>query len=210
MKAGTVMDRLTELAIRIQSLAQAGLAYGKDPFDLERYRELRRISTELLSAASGAPADTIEPWFCNETGYQTPKLDTRAAVLREGKILLVHEKNGTWALPGGWCDVDRSVASNTVKEVREETGLDVTPVRLVAVQDWRRHNRCNLPFGVIKTFMLCEERGGTFRENIETTEARYFAADELPENLAPEKSTREQIRLCFDAAAAPAWQTVFD
>lgn len=210
MKAGTVMDRLTELAIRIQSLAQAGLAYGKDPFDLERYAELRRISAELLSVASGVPTDTVELSFCNETGYQTPKIDTRAAVFRDGKILLVHEKNGTWALPGGWCDVDESVASNTVKEVREETGLVVTPSRLIAVQDWRRHNRCNLPYGIVKTFVLCEPLGGAFCENTETTETRYFARDELPEGLAAEKTTAAQIHLCFDAAADPAWQAVFD
>ena len=148
--------------------------------------------------------------FCNETGYQTPKLDTRAAVFRDGKILLVHEKNGTWALPGGWCDVDQSIASNTVKEVREETGLDVTASRLIAMQDWRRHNRCNLPYGIIKTFVLCEPVGGAFRKNSETTETRYFAPDELPQALATEKTTQEQILLCFRAAADPAWQTVFD
>lgn len=204
------MDRLTELAIRIQSLAQAGLTYGHDVYDRERYTELRRIAAEMLTLASGEPLERVEMCFCNETGYQTPKLDTRAAVFRDGKILLVHEKNGTWALPGGWCDVDQSIATNTVKEVREETGLDVTASRLIAVQDWRRHNRCNLPYGVIKTFFLCEPVGGAFRKNSETTETRYFAPDELPQALATEKTTQEQILLCFRAAGDPAWQTVFD
>lgn len=100
------MDRLTELAIRVQSLAQAGLTYGHDVYDRERYTELRRIAAEMLTLASGEPLERVVMCFCNETGYQTPKLDTRAAVFRDGKILLVHEKNGTWALPGGWCDVD--------------------------------------------------------------------------------------------------------
>lgn len=204
------MNRLIQLAIRAQSIAQAGLAYGHDVYDRERYAELRQIAAELLSVATDTPIETVRMCFCNETGYQTPKLDTRAAVIRLGKILLVHEKNGTWSLPGGWCDVDQSIASNTVKEVWEETGLTVSASRLIAVEDWRKHNRCNLPFGVIKAFVLCELRGGAFRENSETTETRFFAPDELPPDLAPEKVTEEQIRLCFRAAADPAWQTVFD
>lgn len=68
------------------------------------------------------PTAAVREVFCDESGYQTPKIDTGAAIFREGKLLLVQEKNGTWSLPGGWCDVDQSVASNTVKEVREETG----------------------------------------------------------------------------------------
>ena len=78
--------------------------------------------------------------FCNESGYQTPKVDTRAAVFVDGKILLVHENNGTWSLPGGWCDVDQSVVSNTEKEVQEEAGFSVTSEKIIAVQDWRKHN----------------------------------------------------------------------
>lgn len=156
------------------------------------------------------PLEKVKNFFCNETGYQTPKVDTRAAVFRNGKILLVHEKNGTWSLPGGWCDVNQSVASNVQKETLEEAGLTVTPEKLIAVQDWRKHNRCNLPYGVVKIFVQCSVEGGSFRENIETTETRYFAEDELPENLAVEKVTAEQIRLCFAAYRSQNWQTSFD
>ena len=114
-------DKWLEFAIRIQSIAQAGLQYGRDKYDRERYEELRRIAAEMAAEKTDVSADKIYGLFCNESGYQTPKTDTRAAVFKDGKILLVHEKNGTWPLPGGWCDVDQSVASNTVKEVREET-----------------------------------------------------------------------------------------
>lgn len=95
-------------------------------------------------------------------------------MFEDGKILLVLEKNGTWSLPGGWCDVNQSVASNTVKETREEAGLQVSADKIIAVQDWRKHNKCNLPFGVIKIFVLCQKLGGAFEENIETTEIRYL------------------------------------
>ena len=79
----------------------------------------------MLSLKTDVPVNKIFDLFCNESGYQTPKVDTRAAVFVDGKILLVHENNGTWSLPGGWCDVDQSVASNTEKEVQEEAGLTV-------------------------------------------------------------------------------------
>ena len=203
-------DKLLDYAIRIQSIAQAGLQYGKDKYDRERYEELRQIAAEMISEKTEISVEKVCGLFCNESGYQTPKIDTRAAVFIDGKILLVHENNGTWCLPGGWCDVDQSVATNTVKDVLEETGLHVEPERLIAVQDWRRHNVQNFAFGVIKTFVLCRALGGVFAENPETTEIRFFGRDELPEQLAVEKTTAEQIGLCFDAAADAHWQTQFD
>ena len=204
------MNDWTEFAMRIQSIAQAGMAYGENAYDRERYEELRKIAAEMIIRQTELPLEKVKHFFCNQTGYQTPKVDTRAAVFRNGKLLLVHEKNGTWSLPGGWCDVNQSVASNVQKETLEEAGLTVTPEKLIAVQDWRKHNRCNLPYGVVKIFVQCSVEGGSFRENIETTETRYFAEDELPENLAVEKVTAEQIRLCFAAYRSQNWQTSFD
>lgn len=148
--------------------------------------------------------------FCGESGYQTPKLDTRAAIVEDGRILLVRERDGRWALPGGWCDVDRSVAENTVKEALEETGLTVEAERLIAVQDWRRHNACNYIYGIIKIFVLCRAIGGEFAQNIETTETAYFSAEELPEQLAVEKTSREQALMCLDAAAGRLPGVLFD
>ena len=203
-------DKWIEFAIRLQSIAQAGLQYGKDKFDLERYEELRKISAEMLAAKTDIPVEKVYGLFCNESGYQTPKVDTRAAVFIEGKILLVHENNGTWALPGGWCDVDKSVAENTVKEVKEETGFNVAAEKLVAVQDWRKHNVTNYAYGVVKIFVLCKYLSGSFENNIETTEIALFGKDELPENLATEKCTKEQILACFNALSNPNSPTLFD
>lgn len=207
----TQNDRILSYAMEIQSIAQCGLAYCKDPYDRERYMRLREISAEMVSERLSISAVRIRDVFLGESGYQTPKVDTRAAVFDEcGRILLAHEKNGTWSLPGGWCDVEQSVFSNTEKEVAEETGLSVMAKRLIAVQDWRRHNVTNHLFGVVKTFVLCQPISGAFAENIETTEARYFAMDELPENLAVEKTTREQIEMCCAAYADPNWQVQCD
>ncbi len=203
-------DIWLDFAIRIQSIAQAGLQYGKDKYDRERYAALREIAAEMLSARTGLPLDRVYDLFCNETGYQTPKIDTRGAVFIDGKILLVHENNGTWSLPGGWCDVDQSVASNTEKEVREETGFVVSAQKLIAVQDWRRHNVTNHAYGIIKIFVLCRYERGTFRENIETTDIGLFNREELPQQLAVEKCTKAQIEMCFDAYHHPDSPTLFD
>lgn len=113
-------DKWVEFAIRIQSIAQAGLQYGKDKYDRERYEELRQIAAEMLSLKTDIPVNKIFNLFCNESGYQTPKVDTRAAVFVDGKILLVHENNGTWSLPGGWCDVDHLLYPIRKKKCRKK------------------------------------------------------------------------------------------
>lgn len=204
------MEKWLEWAMEIQSLAQAGLAYTDNVYDIERYTRLREISAEIIAEKSDIPTDKVKDLFCNETGYQTPKIDTRAAIFQNGKILLVHEKNGTWSLPGGWCDVNESVKSNTVKEVREETGLEVDAVKIIALQDRNRHNKPVYAYGVLKVFVLCKLIGGKFTENIETTEIKYFSQDDLPQNLAGEKTNKEQILMCFKANNSDDWQTQFD
>ena len=203
-------DKILDWAMKIQSIAQSGLAYCKDVYDNERYEQLRSLAAEMLAERTEIPEGKIKDIFCGEKGYQTPKVDTRAAIFKDGKILLVHENNGTWSLPGGWCDVDESVKSNTVKEAGEETGLSVTAERLIAVQDWRKHNVLNHIFGVVKIFVLCKAVGGAFEKNIETTEIRYFGRDELPHGLASEKTTKEQILMCFEAAENENVPVLFD
>ena len=197
-------------AIELQSLAQAGLTYGKDVYDRERYERIREISAEIMSNMSDIPTETIKNLFCNETGYQTPKLDTRAAIFKDDKILLVCENNGTWSLPGGWCDVNVSVGENTVKEVKEEAGLDVVAESIIAIQDRAKHNLPAYAYGICKVFVLCSVIGGVFQENIETTGFDYFSECNLPP-LATEKNNEEQIRMCFDAyRAGDRWKTIFD
>ena len=196
-------------AMKLQSIAQAGLFYGKDVYDRERYEQIRDISAEMLSYRSELPVETVKTLFCNEVGYQTPKLDTRAAIFQNGKILLVQENNGTWALPGGWVDLFESIRSNTEKEVKEEAGLDVRASRIIAIQDRDKHNQPRYAYGVCKVFVLCELLGGRFEENIETIGFSYFGLDELP-RLATEKNTKEQIEMCFTAFRAERWDTLFD
>ncbi len=198
-----------EWIVELQALAQAGLEYGRDKYDLERYERIREISAEMLAGQAGLPLETVKGLFCNETGYQTPKLDTRAAIFQGDKILLVQESDGRWSLPGGWVDVNVSVGENTVKEVREEAGLDVTADLVIALQDRNRHNAPPSIYGICKVFVLCSLLGGSFQPNLETLDSGYFALDELPE-LAVEKTTAEQISMCFDAYHADRWTTLLD
>ena len=203
------MEKWLKLAMEIQSLAQNGLEYVNNVYDKERYERLRDISAEMINMKTDISLDKVKDLFCSETGYQTPKLDTRAAIIKDNKILLVHENNGTWSLPGGWVDVLESVRSNTIKEVKEETGLDVIANRIIAIQDRNKHNKPIYAYGICKIFVLCEVIGGKFEKNIETIETNYFSLDELP-LLAEAKTNKEQIEMCFKAVNDESWQVQFD
>lgn len=202
-------EKWLEWAVELQSLAQAELTYGRDVYDRERYERIREISAEMVAYQTEIPVKKVKNLFCNETGYQTPKLDTRAAIFEGDKILLVRENNGKWSLPGGWVDVNVSVKENTIKEVKEESGLDVTADRIIAVQDRAKHNRPLYAYGVCKIFVLCTVTGGAFEQNSETTEYGYFDRKNLPP-LSEEKNTTEQIAMCFSAYHDEQWITVFD
>lgn len=183
-------ERYLQWAIELQSLAQAGLYYGKDPFDRERYQRIREISAEMIAHKADISLEKTRDLFCCETGYQTPKLDCRAALFQDGNILLVRENDGRWSLPGGWVDVNTSVIESTIKEVREEAGLTVRPERIIAIQDREKHNRPVYAYRVCKVFVLCTALGGSFRENIETTESRFFPPGRPPPAVRGENQCR--------------------
>lgn len=196
-------------AVELQALAQAGLFYGRDKYDRERYQRIRDIAAEMMARETRLPLERVKDLFCGETGYQTPKLDTRAAVFKEDRILLVRESDGRWSLPGGWVDAGLSVKENAEKEVLEEAGLTVAARRIIAVQDRDKHNLPVYAYKVCKVFVECEYLSGEFAPNLETIASGYFGMDELPE-LATEKNNEEQVRMCFGARGAEHWETVFD
>lgn len=203
------MVQWLDWAIELQSLAQASLHYGHDVYDKERYQRIREIAAEIMAVHADIPVERVQDLFCNEKGYQTPKLDCRAAIFQDDKILLVQESNGQWALPGGWVEVNLSVKNNMIKEVKEETGLDAIPQRLIALHDRNLHNEPPYAYGICKVFSLCTVTGGEFHENSETLGYEYFAQDELPPLMA-DKTTVEQVQMCFEAYKDPQWQPVFD
>lgn len=187
----------------LQGIAQAGLFYTKDRFDKERFERLSQISQSLASIVSGEDnLEKIKAAFCFERGYLTPKMDTRAAIFNDrGEILLVQERNsGLWNMPGGWCDEDLTLVKNTVKEVREEAGLEVNVSRLIAIVDRNAHNTPPLPFGCLKAFLMCQYKDAPFVPNDETLQRQWFARDKLPvKELRLDTNTYEQLMMCFAA-----------
>ncbi|RVU70402.1 MULTISPECIES: NUDIX hydrolase [Lactobacillus] len=203
-------DQFTDWAVALQSVAQNGLKYGKDVFDRERYQQVREIAAQMMAAKTGLPLEKIRTLFCGDEGYQTPKIETRAAIIKDGQILLVHEKlSDDWALPGGWCEANLSTMENCIKEAKEESGRDVQPIKLIALQDRNKHNSPIRATGIMKAFYLCKVLGGEFEANSETSDCRYFSLDNLPQ-LSLDRNTPEQIKMCFAAAQDPNWQTKFD
>jgi ADP-ribose pyrophosphatase YjhB (NUDIX family) len=207
------MDFLA-IAQRLQALAQAGLFYSADkPFDRERYEEISDLSVQVISNLTDEPIEKIAPLFTAERdGYQTPKVDIRAVVFDEqNRILMVREKidNG-WALPGGWGDVGYTPSEVAVKEVQEETGLDVKVVRLLAVLDKKCHPHPPQAWYVYKMFILCEKTGGAILENTtEISQVAYFAKDEIPP-VSVDRNTTSQIAMMFDFLENPEKMVILD
>ena len=202
-------EKWLKWAVELQSLAQAGMYYSRDSYDIQRFERVREIAAEMVSEGSDTPMEKVKELFCCEVGYQTPKVGCRGAVFKDDKILLVQENNGRWALPGGWVDVYCSIKEGVEKEVWEEAGLKVTAQKLIALLDWKKY--CDPPraYGICTAFFLCRAIEGEFVENIETLGSGYFALDELP-TLDTGKTTREHIEMCFEAYRAENWEPLFD
>jgi ADP-ribose pyrophosphatase YjhB (NUDIX family) len=199
-------------AREMQAMAQTGLTFTKDAYDRARYERLRQLSADMMGQSAGVDINVIEELFAGQTGYATPKIDVREAVFKEGKILLVQERSdpGRWSLPGGWADVNRSPTECVVLEVREETGLEVSAVKLAAVYDRARHPHTPpFPFHVYKMFFICEIIGGVLSPGTETEAVTFFGANHLPE-LSVSRVLRDQIYRMFAHAGSPALPTEFD
>jgi ADP-ribose pyrophosphatase YjhB (NUDIX family) len=204
------MKTSIELVKKIQAIAYAGLEYCESDFDRERYDELKKLSQLLLAEITDTPVKKIQSLFANEVGYQTPKVDVRAVVFKENKILMVKEKiDGKWSIPGGWADIGHSPSEIAVKEAKEESGADVKPVRLLAVIDKLKHDYPLSPFHTYKIFILCELVNNNFSSGTETSEVNFFSKDDLPP-LSATRITAEQVHLLFRLWENPTEQVVFD
>lgn len=199
-----------QIAKEIQSIAQAGLAYSNNKFDIDRYRRLRQVSVKIVNEYTDTPVEKIRDLFANEEGYQTPKVDIRGVVFRDGKILMVREAlDGNWTLPGGWADVGYSPFEIAVKEVHEEAGIKVKPLRLLAVFDKMKHNHPPDIYHVYKLFILCRDSGQSVKPGIETTEVGWFSRDDIPP-LSALRITSEQIKIMFDYYDNPSKDAICD
>lgn len=181
----------------LQALAQSGLHYTKDQFDVERYNQIQGIVAEMLSKISTYKKEVILDLFHKEYGYATPKIDVRGAVFEDAKILLVKEKdNNLWSLPGGWADVNLSPSDNVVKEISEESGIKTKVIKLVAIHDKLKHEHPpELPH-TYKLFFICEKISGKISSGLETSDVAYFDVNNLPP-LSLNRVIPKQIEMLY-------------
>lgn len=188
-------NEVLKIARRIQAISQSGLHFAENYFDRDRYEELRTLSVRLAGTICDTEPEKLKALFTNETGFQTPKVDIRSVVIKEGKILMVREKiDGKYSVPGGFADINYSPAEVAVKEVREETGLNVRFNRVLAIADTDRHGFPPLPYHYYKLVMLCDLIDGELSDSIETTAAGFFDFDNLPE-LSAERNTKQFLQM---------------
>jgi ADP-ribose pyrophosphatase YjhB (NUDIX family) len=200
-------------AREIQAIAQTGLAFSKDPYDLDRYAALARLSARIMAEHTTADVGRIERLFASETGYATPKVGVRAAVFdASGRILMVRETvdDGRWTLPGGWADVNQTPAQSVVREVLEESGYHVRAVKLAAVWDRARQVQAPTVFSVVRLFFVCALDGGAPRPSLETSEVRWFAEAEIPTDLSLRRTLPHHISRMFAHWREPGLTTEFD
>jgi ADP-ribose pyrophosphatase YjhB (NUDIX family) len=203
-------EKWLEWASRLQSIAQAGLTFGENQYDLDRYQQIRTISVEILQEYTGISNELIRDLFASGTGYETPKVDVRASVFKDERILMVREKiDGAWSLPGGWADVNSSVGESAVRECLEEAGASVKPKRVIIIHQADKHYDFPYPYTIYKIFVECELIEHNFSANTETLEAGFFAINSLPP-LSNERNTMEQIEICFEAKKHAVFETIFD
>ncbi|MGA7710697.1 MAG: NUDIX hydrolase [Rhizomicrobium sp.] len=199
-------------ARELQSIAQSGLTFSRDPYDRARYEAMRVLAAKMMAEGSGADSAVVENMFTKETGYATPKVDTRAAIFRERSILLVSETSdgGRWTMPGGWADVNASATENVLKEVREEAGYIVTVRKLAAVwdRDKQGHPQPH-PFHIYKMFFICDIVRPCEKSDLETGEPRFFPLDALPE-LSEPRTLASQIHRMYEHAQSASLPTDFD
>lgn len=199
-----------EWAKQLQSIAQAGLTYSKDKYDIERFEMIRDISLEMLSKQTEVDQTIIKELFANESGYATPKVDVRAVVFKDNEILMVKEETDeAWALPGGWGDIGLSPSEVAVKEVQEESGFEVQATKLIGIIDKNFHPHPHSAYHVYKIFIQCDITGGEPKTGMETSAVDFFTENELPP-LSIARNTEWQIQMAFKHLHHPQLPVYFD
>jgi ADP-ribose pyrophosphatase YjhB (NUDIX family) len=191
-----VRDAIPEKTLRrwaeaLAGVAKTGLGFTESQYERERFEEVLHIAADMKAAAdegldgvldaSGDVAQWLAEIGSGMSGYQTPKVAVGAAVTNDqGQLLLIRRADsGLWLYPTGWCDVGYSAPEVVVKEVLEETGIEVEIVRLIAVLDGMRLGESRIP--LYSLLFFCRAVGGELRLHpLEVTDAGWFERDALP------------------------------
>jgi ADP-ribose pyrophosphatase YjhB (NUDIX family) len=201
----------TSLLRELAAIAQTGLAFARDPFDLERYARVGELAAALIAVPTETSPAVIAALLQDEPGYATPKIDVRAGLFRDGRILLVREvTDGLWSLPGGFADVNLSPSQAIEAEIEQETGFTARATKLVSLLDRRRHHGAHPRLRYCyKAFFLAEITGGAARPSLETTAVDFFPEDALPP-LSTGRVTAALIARLYAHWRAPGLPTEFD
>lgn len=172
-------EQLYALADELRAMANAGLRYANNPYDLHRYERLLRLSAGLLASLDEVGEEEVLAQYQDNLSHLSPLLGADAFVMREGKILLVQRRdNRLWAMPGGLAEVGETLAEAAVRELREETGLRGRAKRLLGLFDsriWKSRTKAQLVhvvFGV--------EAEGEPEVSNETLDVGFFEPAALP------------------------------
>jgi ADP-ribose pyrophosphatase YjhB (NUDIX family) len=209
----TAADAVRRIGIKLSALAQDGLTYGADEYDLDRYRQMSQLAVELLSVLSGQPASELAVELGRDSGYATPKIDVRGAIFDDHeRVLLMREKtDGRWSLPGGWADPGDAPSAAVTREILEETGYHSSAVKLIAC--WDRELQDNpppLPVHVYKLFFLCRRDGAVQPPAaLETLDVGWFGLGVLPP-LSLGRVNQRQLERALVHHRDPSLSTEFD
>src|SRR4051794_6809675 len=197
-------------ARKLNALAQNGLTFSENPYDIERYVGIRTIAAEMIAHGSGMDTGRAIDLLASDAGYATPKVDVRGVVFRDGKLLLVQERSdGLWTLPGGWADVGDSPTEAVVREIREESGFETRATKLLALLDRNRHGHPPHVHHIYKVFIRCEIVGGSPATSHEIQAVGFFADDEIPALSLP-RIMPAQIARMFEHLRHPDLPADFD
>ncbi|MFG1921870.1 NUDIX hydrolase N-terminal domain-containing protein [Cryptosporangium sp. NPDC048952] len=204
------------MAIELAAMAQNGLNYGTDHYDIDRYTRMRTLSAELMSMITDAEPVDVEAQLALERGHATPKVDVRGALFDdEDRVLLVREaRDGRWTLPGGWADALDLPSVAAEREFAEEAGLAVRATKLAAVYDGTAHNGHSAagPWHIYKLFFVMERTNDAAPVaglDGETSDVGFFALDALPE-LSTTRTTSGQLQRMLAQARDQAEPADFD
>lgn len=207
-------DLIPEKSLRrwaesLAGVARTGLGFTQSQYERERFEEVLKIAGDIKAAAEhgldgvvdadGYVAEWMREVGSGVAGYATPKVAVGAAVTNDrGELLLIQRSDsGVWLYPTGWCDVGYSAPEVVVKEVKEETGIDVEPVRLIGVLDGMRLGASRIP--LYSLLFFCRATGGSLDIHpLECTDAGWFTRDKLPLPIPGAERWAEPIFAAID------------
>ena len=202
---------LLRWAEALSGIARTGLGFTQSLYEQERFEEVLRIAADIRAAAiEEAEADALfESWVMavgsGVPGYVTPKVAVAAIVGNEAGELLLTQRadSGVWLYPVGWADVGYSPSEVAIKEVYEETGIEVEPVQLITVLDGLRLGFAHLP--LYSLVFHCRMVGGELRGHpLETRAVGFFPRDRLPQPLAGAARWADLAFRAIDGEVFPA------